>query len=149
MLRCRAIEDATKKELVYYKFKVENSKLTKDPLAPSDGAAKDFENEVGLRDLSNISMPASVEIPDLRAIVFEGLDAFEELRCNEKEQDKMRQNLEELKQQRERLQDPDDPDDVQTLWETLGVHPDVAADLAQLLALRGTRRPFIDDGTRV
>ena len=112
VLRCRAMEDKTKGELDYYKFKVDDGKLTKEPLAPADGAAKDFENEVGLRDLSNISMPASVEIPNLRAIVFEGLDAFEELRCNEKEQDKMRQNLEELKQQRERLQDPDDPDDL-------------------------------------
>ena len=112
VLRCRAIENKTKGELDYYKFKVDDGKLTKEPLAPADGAAKDFENKVGLRDLSNISMPASVKISKLRAIVFEGLDAFEELRCNEKEQDKMRQNLEELKQQRERLQDPDDPDDL-------------------------------------
>ena len=110
VLRCRATVGADK--LTYWKFKVSNGSLEKKELTKEDGAPKDFENEVGLRDLSGISMPASVKISKLRAIVFEGLDAFEELRCNEKEQDKMRQNLEELKQQRERLQDPDDPDDL-------------------------------------
>ena len=93
VLRCRAIEDKEKGELDYYKFKVSDGKLTPKKLDDTDGAAKDFEQQIGLRDLSNINLPTSVQIPDLRAIVYEGLDALEELRCNDKEQKKMRDHL--------------------------------------------------------
>ena len=112
VLRCRAIEDKEKGELDYYKFKVSDGKLTPKKLDDTDGAAKDFEQQIGLRDLSNINLPTSVDITKLRAIVYEGLDALEELRCNDEEQKKMRDHLKELDEERKRLQDPDDPDDL-------------------------------------
>ena len=111
VLRCRAIEDKEKGELDYYKFKVSDGKLTPEPLADTV-VAKDFEQQIGLRDLSNINLPTSVQIPNLRAIVYEGLDALEELRCNDKEQQKITTHLKELDEERKRLQDPDDPDDL-------------------------------------
>ena len=112
VLRCRAIEDKTKGELDYYKFKVSDGKLTPEPLDDTDGAAKDFEQQIGLRDLSNINLPTSVDITKLRAIVYEGLDALEELRCNDEEQKKITTHLKELDEERKRLEDPDDPDDL-------------------------------------
>lgn len=111
VLRCRAIDNKPKGELDYYKFKVDNGELTKEPLDDTV-VAKDFEQQIGLRDLSNINLPTSVQIPDLRAIVYEGLDALEELRCNDKEQQKITTHLKELDEERKRLQDPDDPDDL-------------------------------------
>ena len=111
VLRCRAIKDEKNQKLVYYKFKVGDGKLVPKELDNTE-VAKDFEQQIGLRDLSNINLPDSVQISDLRAIVYEGLDALDELRCNEKEQKKITTHLKELDEERKRLQDPDEPDDL-------------------------------------
>ena len=143
VLRCRAREVGGN-DLEYVRFKVSSDgsasgeyKLDAEPLPPTEDA-KAFEDQVGLRDLSGIRMPASehlVDISTLKSILLDGLDAFQELRGNELEQKKMQRHLLELEAERAKLENPDDDDD------------DEPSDLVDVSA-RKRRRDVWSDGLR-
>ena len=143
VLRCRARE-VDGDDLEYVRFKVSSDgsasgeyKLVAEPLPPTEDA-KAFEDQVGLRDLSGIRMPATKELlslPTLKAILHDGLDAFQELRGNELEQKKMQRHLLELEAERAKLENPDDDGD------------DEPSDLVDVSA-RKRRRDVWSDGLR-
>ena len=105
VLRCRAIQAAAAEELMYYKFKVEANALNRE-LLDNTVEPKDFEAKVGLRDLSGICMPASVDVAVLKAALHDGIDAAEDLACNTEEQQKLATQLAALEKK------PGDSDDL-------------------------------------
>ena len=113
VLRCRA-EKEGEDNIKYYKFVVGKGKLDKTLLDDAVDPKK-FEDEVGLRDLSSICMPATVELEDLRAALHDGIDAAEDVLCNTDQQKKMEDELAKV----EKAGDPDDkPDDPGDFVET-------------------------------
>ncbi len=129
VLRCRAIQVAAAEELMYYKFKVEANALNRE-LLDNTVEPKDFEAEVGLRDLSGICMPASVDVTVLKDALHDGIDAAENLKCNTDEQQRLAKQLADLEKK------PGDSDDL----------PD-AAKLVDDTA-RKRRRDVWSDGLR-
>ena len=129
VLRCRAIQEGNAEELTYYKFKVEENALNPEALA-NTVEPKDFEAEVGLRDLSGICMPASVDVTVLKDALHDGIDAAENLKCNTDEQQRLAKQLADLDKK------PGDSDDL----------PD-AAKLVDDTA-RKRRRDVWSDGLR-
>lgn len=109
VLRCRALinDDG----IQYYKFKVTENKLEKEELA-NTVEPKDFEGQVGLRDLSAIAMPKLAGVATLCAALHDGIDAAEELTCNAEEQKKMRQHLTKLQGEKTRMQTPEEAPDI-------------------------------------
>ena len=129
VLRCRAIQEGNAEELTYYKFKVTEDNLEKEELA-NTVEPKDFEAKVGLRDLSGICMPASVDVTVLKDALHDGINAAEDLKCSTEQQKDMEDALADLEKK------PGDSDDL----------PD-AANLVNDTA-RKRRRDVWSDGLR-
>jgi len=109
VLRCRALinDDGIR----YYKFNVTENNLTAEELA-NTVEPKDFEGQVGLRDLSAIAMPKLTGVATLCAALHDGIDAAEELACNAEEQKKMKQHLTKLQGEKTRMQTPEEAPDI-------------------------------------
>ena len=113
VLRCRAVKEG-KDNIKYYKYVVRNDngkgKLDKKKLDDAVDPKK-FEDEVGLRDLSSICMPATVELKHLRAALHDGIDAAEDVLCNTDQQKTMEDELAKVEKAGDPGDKPDDPGD--------------------------------------
>ena len=99
VLRCRARLEPAQDKMEYFKFQVNEGSLDETLLAAADGKPKAFEAKVALRDLGGVCMPYKFEgVANLRAALHDGLDAAEELRCNEEEKKKLDGHLKRLEQ---------------------------------------------------
>ena len=140
--RCRMAGPGDTSKFYKFVWKEDPGTLNPIKLEPNTvESARDFESQYKLRDFSQVHMPKRVKPEELRAALEDGIDATEEVKCNEDESKELKERLRRLEGSPEDRRVGDAVDD--------GDDPcgDDVVDLVDLTA-RKRRRDVWSDGLR-
>ena len=140
--RCRMAGPGDKSKFYKFVWKAGTRTLEQRELEPNNvESARDFESEYKLRDFSQVHMPKHVTPEELRAALEDGIDATEEVKCNEDKSKELEERLRRLEGSAEDRRVGDAADD--------GDDPygDDVVDVVDLTA-RKRRRDVWSDGLR-